>query len=99
MLETNQQMQQVTPLADQGVMDLISGEQTLTSEVTTYPNAHATGASGSLSTMGIPASAPDRIFGSSGISPRKSMPNSSAVCRAPPWPKISVRSPQFGQMK
>ncbi len=37
MLETNQQMQQVTPLADQGVMDLISGEQTLTSEVTTYP--------------------------------------------------------------
>ena len=37
MLETNQQMQQVTPLADKGVMDLISGEQTLTSEVTTYP--------------------------------------------------------------
>ncbi len=37
MLETNPQMQQVTPLADQGVMELISGEQSLTSEVTTYP--------------------------------------------------------------
>jgi len=37
MLETNPQMQQVTPLADQGVMELISGEQSLTSEVTSYP--------------------------------------------------------------
>lgn len=37
MLETNQQMRQVTPLADKGVMDLTSDEQTLTSEVTTYP--------------------------------------------------------------
>jgi glyoxylase-like metal-dependent hydrolase (beta-lactamase superfamily II) len=27
----------VMPLADQGVMDLISGEQTLTPEVSTYP--------------------------------------------------------------
>jgi len=37
MLETNPQMRQVTPLAEKGVMDIISGEQTLTSEVTTYP--------------------------------------------------------------
>jgi glyoxylase-like metal-dependent hydrolase (beta-lactamase superfamily II) len=37
MLETNQQMQQVTPLEKLGVMELISGEQTITSDVTTYP--------------------------------------------------------------
>ncbi|HEV8575210.1 MAG TPA: MBL fold metallo-hydrolase [Dehalococcoidia bacterium] len=37
MLETNQQMQQVVPLEALGVMELVSGERALTSEVTTYP--------------------------------------------------------------
>jgi glyoxylase-like metal-dependent hydrolase (beta-lactamase superfamily II) len=37
MLETNQQMRQVVPLEALGLMDLVSGERALTSEVTTYP--------------------------------------------------------------
>jgi len=37
MLETNQQMQQVIPLEALGLMELVSGEKALTSEVTTYP--------------------------------------------------------------
>lgn len=37
MLETNPQMRQVTPLEGLGVLDLISGETSVTSEVTTYP--------------------------------------------------------------
>lgn len=37
MANTNPQMQQVTPLQNLGLMELISGETTITSEVTTYP--------------------------------------------------------------
>lgn len=37
MLETNQQMQQVLPLEELGVLDLFSGERSITSEITTYP--------------------------------------------------------------
>lgn len=37
MANTNPQMQQITPLQDLGLMELISGETTITSEVTTYP--------------------------------------------------------------
>jgi len=37
MANTNPQMQQVTPLQNLGLMELISGETPITSEVTTYP--------------------------------------------------------------
>ena len=37
MLETNQQMRQVLPLEQLGVLDLFSGERAVTEEITTYP--------------------------------------------------------------
>jgi glyoxylase-like metal-dependent hydrolase (beta-lactamase superfamily II) len=37
MLDTNQQMRQILPLEQLGVLDLFSGERSITSEITTYP--------------------------------------------------------------
>src|SRR6185312_2470786 len=54
---------------------------------------------GAEATMGVPPSEVSRIARSSGTSPRNGTPSFSASWRAPPWAKMSVRSPQWGQRK
>ena len=52
--------------------------------------------SGAAATIGWPSSPPSRTRVSIGTSPRNGMPRSAAIAAPPPWPKISVRSPQCG---
>jgi hypothetical protein len=47
-----------------------------------------------VAVTGSPSSLPMRTTGEMGISPKNGIESRSAAARAPPCPKISVRSPQ-----